>query len=126
METFVVVQLRAEAETVRLRYRLSHLREQDDRHEVDIIVELGGGRIVCVEITAASGVGRSDARHLIWLREKAGHRFAAGVAVHTGRDTFEIASSSHSGCNQRLGSLPLHSATHGLIQMHFSVVVGRY
>ena len=91
IETFAVAQLSAEAETALSRYRLSHLREQDGRHEVDVVVEFGGGRIIGVEVTAASEVGRSDARHLMWMSEKAGRRFAAGVVLHTGRDTFEIA-----------------------------------
>ena len=73
------------------RYRLSHLREQNGRREVDVIAELGGGRIVGIEIKAAANVGRPDARHLQWLKESMGDRFAAGVVLHTGRDTFELA-----------------------------------
>ena len=91
IDTFVVAQLRAEAVVARSRYRLSHLREQDGRREVDVIAELGGGRVVGIEIKTAAGVGRSDARHLVWLSEAMGDRFAAGVVLHTGRDTFELA-----------------------------------
>ena len=91
IETFVVSQLRAEAVVARTRYRLSHLREQDGRREVDVVAELGGGRIVGIEIKAAAGVDRSDARHLIWLSEAMEDRFAAGVVPHTGRDTFKLA-----------------------------------
>ena len=73
------------------RYRLYHLREQNGRREIDVIAEFGGGRIIGIEIKAAAGVGRSDARHLVWLSEQMGDRFAAGVVLHTGRDTFELA-----------------------------------
>ena len=91
IDTFVVAQLRAEATVARTRYRLSHLREQDGRREVDVIAELGGGRIVGLEIKASANVSRSDARHLEWLSEAMGDRFAGGAVLHTGPDTFELA-----------------------------------
>jgi len=90
IDTFVVAQLRAEATVARTRYRLSHLREQDGRREVDVIAELGGGRIVGIEIKASASVGRSDARHLEWLSGIMGDRFAGGAVLHTGPDTFEL------------------------------------
>ena len=91
IETFVVAQLRAEAAVAQTRYRLAHLREQNGRHEVDVIAELGGGRIVGVEIKAAASVSRSDARHLTWLSEALAERFIGGVVLHTGRDTYQLA-----------------------------------
>lgn len=91
IDTFVVAQLRPEALVSRTRYRLAHLREHNGRREVDVIAELGGGRIVGIEIKSASRVGQSDARHLMWLRDSMGDQFAAGVVLHTGRDTFELA-----------------------------------
>lgn len=72
------------------RHGLSHLRERDGRREVDVIAELAGGRVVGVEIKAAASVGRSDARHLSWLGETMQKRFAGGVVLHTGPDTFEL------------------------------------
>lgn len=91
IDTFVVAQLRAEASVSQTRYRLSHLREQNGNREVDVIAELGGGRIVGLEIKASASVGRSDARHLEWLRNTMGDRFAGGAVLHTGPDTFELA-----------------------------------
>lgn len=91
IETFVVAQLRAEAAVAQTRYRLAHLREQNGRREVDVIAELGGGRIVGIEIKAAASVSRSDARHLAWLSQALSDRFAGGVVLHTGRDTYELA-----------------------------------
>lgn len=91
IDTFVVAQLRAETALATTRYRLSHLREQNGRHEVDVIAELGGGRIIGIEIKAAAKVGHRDARHLQWLKETIGDRFAAGIVFHTGKDTFELA-----------------------------------
>lgn len=90
IETFVIAQLQAQSAVSGTRYRLSHLREYDGRREVDVIAELAGGRIVGVEIKASASVGRSDARHLSWLDETMQKRFAGGVVLHTGRDTFEL------------------------------------
>ena len=42
-------------------------------------------------MTAAANIDRSDARHLIWMREAMRERFVAGVVLHTGRDAFELA-----------------------------------
>lgn len=91
IDTFVVAQLRSEAAVAQSRYRLTHLREHNGRREVDVIAEIGGGRIVGIEIKAAAGIDRADARHLVWLRETMGDRFIAGVVLHTGRDAFELA-----------------------------------
>ncbi len=90
IETFVVAQLRAEAVTSRTRYRLSHLRSSDGRHEIDIVAELGAGRIIGIEVKAAAAVHRSDARHLRWLRDQLDDQFVAGVVLHSGPDVFEL------------------------------------
>lgn len=90
IDTFVVAQLRAEAPAAASRYRLSHLRDQNGRREVDVIAELSRGRLVGIEIKATAGVRRSDARHLVWLRDSIGESFVGGVVLHTGPDTFEL------------------------------------
>ncbi len=91
IETFVVAQLRAEAIVARSGFRLSHLRTLDGRHEVDVVAEFGGTQLVGIEIKAAARIGRSDARHLEWLRDELGEHFSAGVVLHTGPDTYELA-----------------------------------
>jgi predicted AAA+ superfamily ATPase len=45
LDTFVVAQLRADIPVSTSRPRLYHLRQQGGRHEVDVLVELGGGRV---------------------------------------------------------------------------------
>ncbi len=84
IETFVVAQLRAEIDHLDMRARLFHLRQQDGRREVDLIVELGGGRVIALEIKATSVPTAHDARHLRWLRDELGDRFVAGIVLHTG------------------------------------------
>ena len=90
IDTFVAAQLRAEAPAATTRYRLSHLRDQNGRREVDVIVELPRGRLIGIEIKAAASVRRSDARHLIWLRDSIGESFVAGLVLHTGHDTIQL------------------------------------
>jgi len=90
VDTFVASQLRAELELSRTRPRLFHLREEQGRHEVDLVAELGGRRVVGIEVKATSAPRAEDARHLAWLRESLGDRFTAGVVFHTGPRTFSL------------------------------------
>lgn len=90
LETFVVAQLRAEVAISSAYPRLYHLRQQQGRHEVDIVVELGGQRVIGIEIKAGAAPRAADAKHLIWLREHLGNRFVRGVVLHTGPYVFEL------------------------------------
>jgi hypothetical protein len=45
IDTFVLSQLRPEAEISPLRPRLHHLLEKDGRHEIDLFAELAGGDV---------------------------------------------------------------------------------
>jgi predicted AAA+ superfamily ATPase len=90
VDTFVASQLRAELELSRTRPRLFHLREEQGRHEVDLVAELGGRRVVGIEVKATSAPRAEDARHLAWLRDHLGERFTAGVVFHTGPRTFSL------------------------------------
>lgn len=84
VETFVVAQLRAELPLSDLNPRLHHIRTEKGRHEVDLVIEYGAGRIVGVEIKATSAPTAHDARHLQWLRDELGDAFVCGVVFHTG------------------------------------------
>ena len=89
LESFVVAQIRAELPLCASRPRLYHLREEHGRHEVDLLAELGAGKVVAFEVKA----GAADlhaARHLTWLRDRLGERFARGVVLHTGPRPFEL------------------------------------
>ena len=84
LDTFVAAELRAELVVCATRPRLFHLRLEQGRRELDLVAELGGGRIVGIEVKASASVGLEDAKHLAWLREACGDRFCAGVVFHTG------------------------------------------
>lgn len=90
LDTFVLAQLRAELPRCASQPRLFHLRQQQGRREVDVVVEYGAGRIVAIEIKATNAPSSDDARHLAWLREQLGDRFLGGAVLHTGPRTFTL------------------------------------
>ena len=90
LDSFVAAQLRPESTVSQSRPRLHHLRTQSAREEVDIVAELGGGRVIGVEVKADAAPGRRAARHLAWLRDRLGDRFVAGVVLHTGPRVFTL------------------------------------
>ena len=90
IETFVVSQLRAEAEFCDGRPRLHHVRDRNQRHEIDVLVEYGGGKVAGIEITAAAAVDSGDASHLRWLHQTLGDRYIGGVVLHTGQRVFRL------------------------------------
>ena len=64
--------------------RVGHLRTKNTDHEVDLIVEGGGGRVVAIEVKLAATVDDRDVRHLNWLHGRIGDRLADRVVVTTG------------------------------------------
>lgn len=90
LDTFVVAQIRGQLPIAEARPRLYHLRDQQGRHEIDLIAELGGRQIVGIEVKAEAAPGPDAIRHLRWLRDQLGDRFTAGVLLHTGRRTYAL------------------------------------
>jgi len=90
LDTFVAAQLRAEQTIAATRPRLYHLRTEQGRQEVDLLGELAGRLLVAIEIKAESAPDREGARHLLWLQERLGDRFSAGVILHTGPRTYGL------------------------------------
>ena len=90
LDTFVVAQLRAEATVADTRPRLYHARQEQGRHEIDVVVELGGRRVIAIEIKSTSAPSIRDARHLRWFRDQLGDRFIGGVVLHTGPDSYPL------------------------------------
>jgi uncharacterized protein len=98
IDTFVAAQLRVEV-SLRPRARLFHLRTEAGRQEIDLIVDLGGGRLIAVEIKATAAPTTSDARHLAWLRDAIGTGFVGGIVFHTGPAAFPL--------EERIWALPI-------------------
>lgn len=101
LDTFVAAQLRPEVELLRPRVRLHHLRTDGGRQEVDLVLDLGAGRVVAVEVKAGTAPSRRDARHLLWLRDELGGAFVRGLVLHTGPQPFEL--------DERVWAVPIAS-----------------
>ena len=91
IDTFVAAQIRPELAVAESRARWYHLRDKGGRHEIDLVIEFGGGRVASIEIKANAAPSRNDARHLEWLRDELGDRFVSGVVLHTGPRAYELA-----------------------------------
>jgi predicted AAA+ superfamily ATPase len=91
LDTFVVAHLRAETVMAESEARLFHLRTEAGRHEVDVVAELGGQRVIGIEIKAAAAPRAEDAKHLRWLAGELGDRFVGGVVLHSGPRVYELA-----------------------------------
>lgn len=90
LDTFVAAQLRAELPVTECRPRLYHLRQEQGRHEVDLLAELAATRVIAIEVKASATPNADAARHLAWLRDELGSRFLKGVVLHTGPRVFEL------------------------------------
>lgn len=90
LEILVASQLRAETSTPNGKYALHHLREAQGRREVDFVAEGPRGRIVGIEVKATAAPDFRDARHLVWLRDELGDRFAGGVVLHSGQANYSL------------------------------------
>lgn len=90
LDTLVAAQLRPEAAFSKTRPCLFHLREKNERRELDMVVELRAERVVAIEVKASAAPTRDDARHLAWLRDQLGERFLAGAVLHTGPRSFVL------------------------------------
>lgn len=91
LDTFVAAQLRPELAESPGRPRLFHVREKNGRHEVDLLAEFGGDRVLAIEVKATAAPNHGDVAHLEWMRDRLGPRFLAGVVFHTGPSAFPIA-----------------------------------
>jgi uncharacterized protein len=90
LDTFVAAQLRGELAASSNGPRLYHLREEQGRREVDLLIETASGQLIGIEVKASATVTPSDARHLAWLRDETGSAFAAGIVFHTGPYVFPL------------------------------------
>ncbi len=102
IDAFGAMQIRAELAVTPTRPRLHHLRVESGRHEVDLVIDLGGRRLFGIEIKAGAAPTLDDARHLVWLRDELGSRFAGGVVLHTGAGVIEL--------GDRIAAVPISAA----------------
>ena len=90
LDSFAAAQLRPELAVSAEQPRLHHLRTKRGEHEIDLLIELGGFRVIGIEIKASAAPDSKDAAHLAWLRDRLGDRFLAGVVLHTGPRAYPL------------------------------------
>ena len=90
LDGFVTAQIRADAAVSQTLPRLHHLRQEDGRHEIDLLIEMRAQRVVAIEVKADAAPSSDAARHLRWLKHELGERFLLGIVFHTGPRRYEI------------------------------------
>lgn len=69
-------------------WRVSHLRSRNGDHEIDLIVEVDGLRVLAIEVKLAGTVDDADVVHLNWLSERLGDRVVDKVVLTTRRFSY--------------------------------------
>jgi predicted AAA+ superfamily ATPase len=86
MENFILMELARQLTWNDERVRLHHYRTKDGV-EVDAVLEAADGRIIGIEVKAASAVRSEDLAGLRHLAGRVGDRFLAGYVLYTGQQT---------------------------------------
>jgi predicted AAA+ superfamily ATPase len=64
--------------------QVGHLRQNDGRREIDLIVEKGQA-VVAIEVKLATTVTDQDVKHLVWLRQQLGQNLVNAAVITTGQ-----------------------------------------
>ena len=86
-ETFIVNEIRKQVSWLDQSVTVGHWRTRDDI-EVDLVLEDDDGRVFGFEIKSGDQVPGGDLTGLRKLRDILGDRFAAGIALHTGKRSY--------------------------------------
>ncbi len=104
LEQFVVQEVRKLAAFAGMDAFIGHVRTSDG-YEVDLVLELPDGRVIGIEVKAASHVERRDVRGLAALASALGDRFRQGVVVYLGEHVLPLA--------ERILAVPVSALWHG-------------
>lgn len=88
LETFVVTELIKQCSWLDGIAGVGHWRTHDG-DEVDLVVERDDGAILAFEVKATSRVTKDALSGLRRLRDAAGDAFLAGIALHTGKHSYQ-------------------------------------
>lgn len=89
LETFVISEIIKQQSWSEIDYSFFHYRDCDNK-EVDLVLELDDGRIIAIEIKAASSFSKSDLSGLKVIRDIAGTRFHCGIVLYTGEEAHSL------------------------------------
>lgn len=89
LEGFVLMELARQLTWSAERVELFHFRTKD-KTEVDAVLENRQGRVVGIEVKAASTVRSEDFKGLRHLADRLGDDFVAGLVLYTGDQTYSF------------------------------------
>jgi predicted AAA+ superfamily ATPase len=89
LEGFVHAELARQATWSDTRVELFHYRTKD-KVEVDVVLENRQGKVVGIEVKAASTVGQDDFSGLRHLAQRLGDDFIVGLVLYTGQQTLSF------------------------------------
>ncbi len=85
-ESLVTLSVRVYAQAAEATVR--HLRTEEGRHEVDLIVERGDHRVVALEVKLSPVVTDKDVEHLLWLRDELKGGLLDAAVINTGEQAY--------------------------------------
>lgn len=86
-ESLVTLSVRTYAQAAEAE--VSHLREKDGRHEVDLIVESQDGNMLAIEVKLSPDVSDDDVEHLHWFKGRAqAAKTLDLVVINTGANAY--------------------------------------
>jgi predicted AAA+ superfamily ATPase len=89
LEGFVVMELARQATWSQTQAELFHYRTKD-QVEVDAVLDSRRGKVVGIEVKAASTVGQEDFRGLHHLAQRLSDDFVAGLVLYPGQQTLSF------------------------------------
>lgn len=88
LESFVIQQIRAQAEWLDEPVRLSHYRDKD-QVEVDLVIEQGRN-VYGIEVKKAASIQDKDGEGLKRLAHQAGNQFKGGALIYAGNNALPL------------------------------------
>lgn len=85
-ESLVTLSVRVYAQAAEATVR--HLRTEEGRHEIDLIVERGDHRVVALEVKLSPIVTDKDVKHLLWLRDQMKGDLLDAAVINTGEQAY--------------------------------------
>ena len=89
LENFVVTELKKQVTWNKTAANLYHFRTSS-QEEFDVILELGDGRIIGIEVKATSTVTSRDIKGLSYLQEQLKDRLHRGIVLYAGNESVPL------------------------------------